>query len=112
MRVRGFVAVSLKLVFGIGALAGCSYSSSGGDRGGCVPRMTAAPRTVHPGDRVTVSSSDVCDVPVPDGGWVVTARQPLEDGRQVSARTDEALDGSWSVTVDRFEDSRSRTAAR
>jgi len=98
MRVRGFIAVGLALVCGVGALAGCA-TSSGGDRGGCVPVMTVSPRVAHPGDTVTLSSSDVCAVMVPEGGWKVAARQPLEDGRAVTVRSDDALDGSWAASV-------------
>ncbi|WP_420369099.1 hypothetical protein [Curtobacterium sp. L1-20] len=95
--MRGFVAIGLAVVVGAGALSACT-SSSGGS-GFCVPRLTVRPGTAHPGDTVTVSSSDVCDVPVPDRGWTVSVRQPLEDGREVTVRSADPFDGSWSTSV-------------
>jgi hypothetical protein len=97
MRVRGFVAIGLAVVVGAGALSACTSSPGGG--GFCVPQLTVRPGTAHPGDTVTVSSSDVCDVPVPDRGWTVSVRQPLEDGREVTVRSADPFDGSWSTSV-------------
>lgn len=100
MRVRGFVAIGLAVVVGAGALSACTSSSGGGEGArSCVPQLTVRPGTAHPGDTVTVSSSDVCDVPVPDRGWTVSVRQPLEDGREVTVRSADPFDGSWSTSV-------------
>lgn len=100
MRVRGFVAIGLAVLFGVGAVSGCAFSSSGGgDHGGCVPRLTVVPEVAEPGDTVTVSSTDACDAPVPAGGWKVSVVQPIEDGRRVTVRSADPLDGSWSVAV-------------
>lgn len=106
MRVRGFVAVALTIVIGAGAMSGCTSSSGGPGgpggtgRAGCVPRLTVEPETAHPGDTVTVSSTDVCDGRAPEDGWAVTVAQPIEDGRHVTVRSGDPFDGSWSVPVE------------
>lgn len=99
MRARGFVAGGLALVCALGTITGCVTSSGGDGRGGCVPRMTVSPEIAHAGDTVTLSSSDVCAVQVPDRGWEVTAKQPLERGRAVTVQSGDALDGSWAASV-------------
>lgn len=100
MRVRGFVAVALTVAIGAGAMSGCTSSSGGPGRAGCVPRLTVQPETAHPGDTVTVSSTDVCDGRAPEDGWAVTVAQPIEDGRRVTVRSGDPFDGSWSVPVE------------
>jgi hypothetical protein len=122
---RGVSVVSV-LVLCVGVSAGCA--SSDAPQAGCVPRMSVEPRTVHPGDTVTLSSADECHVAVPDGGWWVEATIPSADGtatrapagdasspasptpgtptaddsglvRSEAVRSVEAFDGSWSVEV-------------
>lgn len=97
MWMRGVLA-GVVVVVAVGTVSGCTTSSVG-DRAGCVPRTDVSPRTAHPGDVVTLTTTDACDVPVPDDGWEVSAFAPVEGAQHTTVRSDEPLDGSWSASV-------------
>jgi hypothetical protein len=98
--MRGRRSASAAAVLAVVVVSGVTACASPHHReGGCVPRMSAEPRSVHVGDTVTFSTDDVCKVDVPDGGWRVEARLAGAVGTRATARSAEPFDGSWSVRI-------------
>lgn len=75
-----------------------------GPTAGCLPRFTVTPDTARAGETVTFATTDECDADVPDGGWRIEVQHGGEDVPEDTAfadaaRSDDAFDGSWSVSV-------------
>jgi hypothetical protein len=104
-RTRPHLLAVLVLTLAVSsALAGCAASPVFGPPAGCLPRFTVTPDTARAGDTVTFSTTDECDVDVPDGGWRIEvqhegANLPEDSAFADAARSDDAFDGSWSVSV-------------
>jgi hypothetical protein len=92
--MRRFVALLISVSFLLTALAGCSAPAPA-----CVPRMTVTPSPAHPGDTITLESSDVCEVTVPRDGWRIVVNPPGDSGPRIAATTSKTFDGSFSATV-------------
>lgn len=97
MRGRRSTSAAAVLAIVLSGLTACA-SPAPGD-GGCVPRLSVEPRSVHVGDTVTISTDDVCSVDVPDGGWRIEARASGADGARATARSAASFDGSWSARL-------------
>jgi hypothetical protein len=83
------------------ALTGCSpTSATGGISGGnCVPRVQIEPAIVHPGNSITVVSTDKCNVKVPGDGWTVVAGH-IGDGKAlVQGISSGTFDGSFRAKL-------------
>ncbi|GGK94682.1 hypothetical protein JOE58_002422 [Curtobacterium luteum] len=99
-----FVAALVLTLAVSGVLVGCSASPVYGPTAGCLPRFTVTPGTVRAGDTVMFATDDECDVHVPDGGWRIEVQHggenvPEDTAFADAARSDDAFDGSWSVSV-------------
>lgn len=103
--IRSRLVAALVLTVAVGsALSGCTSYPVSGPTAGCVPRFTVTPDTARAGDTVTFATTDECDVEVPDGGWRIDVQHqgenvPDDPAFADAARSDDAFDGSWSVSV-------------
>jgi hypothetical protein len=97
--MRGRRSASTAVVLSVIGITMTACASPNPSEGGCVPRMSVEPRSVHVGDTVTFSTDDVCRVDVPAGGWRIEAHLPGGDGARATVRSAERFDGSWSARV-------------
>lgn len=88
--------LALALVLAVPALSSCSTPPASS----CVPRMFVDSLHVSPGGTITVTSDTTCDVPTPEGGWVVGARAVGPGSTSlVSVTSEDQFDGSFTVQL-------------
>lgn len=65
----------------------------------CVPQLKVAPSLPRPGDTITVTTKDHCDVDVPANGWLVVAAPVGELQAAVREVSRERIDGTFEMEV-------------
>ena len=81
-------------------VSGCAVQNEGRGDTSCVPRMSVSSGEVVRGEVVTLVTADVCEVELPSGGWRVSAGHVGDGTAVIVAETDEALDGSFEVSLE------------
>lgn len=81
-------------------VSGCAVHREGPGDTDCVPRMSVSSDEVVRGEIVTLVTADVCQVALPSGGWRVSAGHVGDGTAVIVADTDEALDGSFEVSLE------------
>jgi hypothetical protein len=92
---------ALSVAIAVLALAGCTYSGPPPwPSSYCLPRFTVEPAVVSPGESITMTATDECDVTPPGSGWVVLVAPVGQPASGVSTTVTDGFDGSFSVTVE------------